>query len=355
MANQETRNILFDCERMKYPHTGLYHFCLQLGNALIRNSDAALEKISFYMPAAAGKVFGDDVSYVTQNSFHKFLFPPVEKYDIWHGTYQGSNYVPSGAFVKKVLTIHDLNFLYEHEARPEKIRRSLKKIQKQIDRADKICTISEYVKTDVLRHLNLRSKDVEVIYNGCNIKHIENLVPPLHHPVGPFIFTVGTITSKKNFHVLPSLLRSNDLQLIIAGIVQQEDYQSKIKEEAARLGVADRVVFTGSISDNDKEWYFKNCTAFAFPSIAEGFGLPVIEAMAFGKPVFLSTSTSLPEIGGNLAYYFKSFDTDDMDITFREGMEHFRKNATAAAIMERAGMFSWNKAALQYLKIYREI
>ncbi|CAN5839623.1 hypothetical protein BH10BAC2_BH10BAC2_34690 [soil metagenome] len=355
MSKQKARNILFDCERMKYPHTGLYHFCLQLGNALIRNSDTGSEKISFYLPNSAGKVFGDHASCIAQNSLHKFLFPAVGKYNVWHGTYQGSNYVPSGASVKKVLTIHDLNFLYEQGERPEKIKRSLRKIQNQIDRADKICTISNYVKQDVQQYLDVKNKEIKVIYNGCNIQHLANLQSPVLLPVQPFIFTIGTITNKKNFHVLPALIKNNDLVLVIAGIVQQQDYQKKILEEATKHGVANKVIFTGSVSDNDKEWYLKNCTAFVFPSIAEGFGLPVIEAMAFGKPIFLSTATSLPEVGGDMAYYFTSFDAEDMQQVFQKGIENYNNINPSAAIIERAASFSWDKAAKKYLSTYRAL
>lgn len=352
-TNPKTKRILFDCERMKYPHTGLYHFCLQLGQALLRNMDGTKIKMSFYMPDKSGKLFGSKASYISQNSFHKLLFPSVKMFDIWHASYQGSRYVPSDNNIKKVLTIHDLNFLYEHETRTEKIKRSLKKIQTDINRADKICTISQYVKNDVQEHLNVKDKEIEVIYNGCNITDIENPQLPAEPPGQPFIFTLGTIMHKKNFHVLPALLRNNKLQLLIAGIIQQQEYQNKIKEEAAKHGVADRVIFTGSVSDNDKKWYLQNCEAFVFPSIAEGFGLPVIEAMAFGKPVFLSTATSLPEIGGEVAYYFRSFDADDMQQTFRKGMEHYNAYNPAEAIIKRALSFNWDNAAKKYLSLYK--
>lgn len=353
--NSRIKRILFDCERMKYPHTGLYHFCLQLGQALINNIDGAKTKMSFYMPDKSGKPFGNQASYISQNSFHKLLFPSVKMFDIWHASYQGSRYVPSDNNIKKVLTIHDLNFLYEHETRAEKIRRSLKNIQADIDRSDKICTISHYVKNDVHKYLNAKGKEIEVIYNGCNITNTGNLQLPAEQPAQPFIFTLGTIMHKKNFHVLPALLRNNKMHLLIAGIIQQQEYQNKIKEEAAKHGVADRVIFTGSVSDNDKKWYLQNCEAFVFPSIAEGFGLPVIEAMAFGKPVFLSTATSLPEIGGDLAYYFQSFDADDMQQTFKNGMEHYNKYNPAEAIIERALSFNWNTAAKKYLSVYKSL
>ncbi len=351
--NNPIKNILFDCERMKYPHTGLYHFCLHLGQALMRNMNPAYEKVSFYMPAKAGKLFGNGACYISQSSLHKFLFPSVKEFEVWHCTNQESDYKPDSNNLKEVLTIHDLNFLYEHQARPKKIEKSLRKMQSQINRTDQICTISEYVKADIQKHLQLQGKPIDVIYNGCNIDSRHTTQQPKYVPGKPYIFTLGTITPKKNFHVLPALLRNNDLQLIISGILLQEEYKLKIIGEAMKHGVQDKIIFTGAISDNDKHWYYNHCEAFIFPSIAEGFGLPVIEAMAFGKPVFLSTATSLPEIGGNLAYYFQSFDADDMQQTFQKGLEHYQFYKPEAAIRKRAETFSWDNAALQYIKIYK--
>ena len=91
-----------------------------------------------------------------------------------------------------------------------------------------------------------------------------------------------------------------------------------------------------------------------FPSIAEGFGLPVIEAMHFGKPVFLSKFTSLPEVGGNVAYYFDNFNAAHMQSVFAKGMQDFENRKPQKEIMEQAAKFSWDKAAIQYLELYAE-
>lgn len=349
------RRILFDCERMKYPNTGLYHFCLHLGSALLRQADPEQEEIAFYLPDAEQKVFGDSCTYITQKSYHKLVFPSLRTFDIWHCTFQGSNYRPLRFQAKEVFTIHDLNFLYEHSERPEKIKRSLRKMQQLVDRASAICTISEYVKNDLQRHLDLGNKPVHVIFNGCNIDTTVALQPPAYTPSAPFLFTVGTIMRKKNFHVLPALLLHNDYQLLIAGITQEEDYAALILQEAERLGVADRLVFPGAISENDKCWYLQHCTAFSFPSLAEGFGLPVIEAMAYGKPVFLSKATSLPEIGGSVAYYFDSFEPEAMSQSLQQGLDHYRRENPQALIKERAAGFNWDTAARQYIQLYRSL
>ena len=348
-------NILFDCERMRHPHTGLYQFCLQLGMALIRNMNATEQKITIYAPQSAENIFGSNVNYLHQKSIHKFWFPETQKFNVWHGTYQSSNYAPSGASLKKVITIHDLNFLYEHTNDEARIKRSLKHIQHHINKADEVCTISEYVKQDVQKHLSLKNKNVTVVYNGGNVHIPEQLQEPALKPASPFIFTIGTIMRKKNFHVLPALLVDNDFHLLIAGITQDESYLMQIKETAKALGVLDRVVFTGAITDNDKQWYLQNCMAFAFPSIAEGFGLPAIEAMAFGKPIFLSTTTSLPEIGGDVAYYFNSFEPVDMQQVFNNGLDNYNATQPQQKIKDRAAMFSWDEAAKQYLNIYNKL
>jgi len=108
------------------------------------------------------------------------------------------------------------------------------------------------------------------------------------------------------------------------------------------------------VTNGEKSWYYKNCLAFVFPSIGEGFGLPVLEAMYFGKPVFLSSATSLPEVGGKVAYYFDNFEPPQMKNVFEKGMQHYNSEHPEQAIIERAKNFSWEKAADEYLDVYRK-
>jgi glycosyltransferase involved in cell wall biosynthesis len=142
---------------------------------------------------------------------------------------------------------------------------------------------------------------------------------------------------------------------VIAGITHEEAYLQKIKQEAVRWGVEHRVIIAGAITDAQKQWYYQQCEAFVFPSIAEGFGMPVLEAMYFGKPVFLSTHTSLPEIGGSLAYYFTSFDPDEMRNAVEQGLQHYHQTSPQQALQRHALSFSWSAAARQYLTMYRDL
>ena len=343
---------MIDCERMKYPFTGLYYYCLHLKKNL--EAITSDKELCYYIRQVNKDLFRDNC-IVNQHSLHKFFFPSVKDYSIWHSTYQGTMYYPWKQKIKILFTVHDLNFLYD-ESKPEwKKKRYLAQVAAKIDRADHVVAISNFVLNDVKKHINIDGKPCTVIYNGCNIEEITTLSIPSLKPTVPFLFTIGTIVDKKNFHVLPALLSNNDWQLVIAGVTNSEEYKNKIVQEAKSLGVEDRVIFTGPVSENDKQWYYKNCEAFAFPSISEGFGLPVIEAMYFGKPVLLSTHTSLPEIGGNAAYYFENFEPQHMQHVLHESLQDYKTNDRVNAIINRALYFDWKNTAKQYLEVYNKL
>jgi glycosyltransferase involved in cell wall biosynthesis len=347
-------HVLIDCERTKYPNTGLFHFCLSLGNELIQQRNTKEEEFIFYVPKKQGQLFGNNQQYVIQHSLHKFFRPGTRKFQVWHSTYQNSNYRPFHPATKIVLTVHDLNFLIERKADPAKIKKHLQQVQENINRASHIVCISAYTRQTMLEHLDLKNKTIQIIYNGCNINEFPGYNQPVYKPAKSFIFSIGTVLPKKNFHVLPCLLKNNDHELVIAGIINKK-YAAKIFEEARLQGVENRVRLIGPVSEADKYWYYKNCLAFTFPSLAEGFGLPVVEAMYYGKPVFISTHTSLPEIGGDRAYYFENFDAAHMQAVFENGMQHYNNNNLAAAIRERALKFNWTDAARDYLSVYRTL
>lgn len=344
--------IILDCERMKYPHTGLYHFCLQLGCSLLK--EAGEEDFSFFMPWECGPVFGSHAQYISQYAGHKWILPRTDNYNVWHATHQGSQYFPARRKIPIVLTVHDLNFLKGGFKSAAKRRNYLQALQHKIDRADHIATISQFVLDDLRGHVRLDNKPVTVIYNGCNINKDMQPAAPLVQPDGPFLFTIGTIAIKKNFHVLPALLVNNDKHLVIAGIVQDEAYKKEIIMAAQHAGVLNRLHFTGPVTEAEKYWYYQHCEAFVFPSIAEGFGLPVIEAMAFGKPVFLSTHTSLPEIGGHEAFYFSDFDPENMREMLQKGLSAYSADAgLVERLKARAYSFNWQNTARKYIEIYR--
>lgn len=147
------------------------------------------------------------------------------------------------------------------------------------------------------------------------------------------------------------------MELLIAGRLDDPDYIQTMKSMATQWGVEERLRLLGPVTENEKSWYLSNCDAFMHPSRAEGFGLPVVEAMSFGKPVFASNLTSLPEICGDAAFYFSSFEEDHIQHTFREGMQCYKKkgNDMVMELKERSRKFNWERSAEEYFKVYQTL
>lgn len=348
--------IIFDCERMKYPDTGLYHYCLNLGRHLEKNINLLQEQLFFYTPPGEQHWSFHTGNHITQNPLHKFILPPLTSHEIWHSTYQNTHYMPvANKKIKVVLSIHDLNFMYDERKSPAKKQKYLRYLQSLINRADAIVCISLFSKKDVLQHCDIKNKPLYVIHNGTNLLLKPELTTRSYKPRMPFLFSIGVINRKKNFHVLLPLLKKNTMELLIAGKYDDRDYLSFIRKQSKELGVEDNVHLLGHVSENEKSWYFNNCRAFALPSVSEGFGLPLAEAMSCGKPLFLSDRTALPEIGGDVSFYFRDFQPEHMQQVFHSGMINYNSNGLKYRIMERGRNFNWDKAAKQYLEVYRSL
>lgn len=347
----EKINIVIDLEKMRYKHTGLYTFCDSLKDNLIQYGSSFFDFTFFVCKTI---VLPENLKTINRSFFKKIVLMPRFKYKIWHTTFQNTKFFPLN-FVKIVYTIHDLNFLHE-DVPVKKKNKKIKKIQKRIDKAAYVTVISKYVLKELKENLRIDSeKKIKVIYNGVDVKLFPEFHSPKYFPKAKFIFTIGTIMQKKNFHVISSLLIDNDMELIIAGKTISESYRRKIIDVAKDLGVESRVKLLGAITDEEKYWYMKKCIAFVFPSIAEGFGIPPIEAMQLGKPVFLSKYTSLPEIGGDKAFYFDDFDENHMKSVFNTGMRDYELKKMDNEIIQWGTSFSWKKSTEEYLAVYKEV
>lgn len=337
------KKILIDLERTKYPNTGLFTFCSQLYNSLKKYS----QKYDYYCLGAFGQK-----NTLKVKSWHKLFGVPSPKFDVWHVTYQNSSYKPLRANIPVVLTVHDLNFLYTKISDKKKTK-LLKEVQTLINRAAYVVVISEFVLKDVIKNC-IVNKPIKVIHNGVDVKRFDTHVPT-NIPTEKFLFTLGTVLPKKNFHVLVPLLKDTNYKLLIAGILPDQEYHHKIIAIAEEHGVTEQLVMLGAISEEDKYWYLKNCEAFFFPSLMEGFGLPVIEAMQLGKPVFISKKTCLPEIGGPNAYYFDNFKADHMSKVLELGLKDYRENKREESIKQWANQFSWEKSVAAYEQVYEDV
>ena len=342
--------ILLTFESMRFANTGLHTFGQCLGREVLRQGGDALDVNAYIYPVQDG-FLGPGANYVRHRKLHRWFFPLRRRFDLVHFTDQYCRFGPARVHGKTIMTIHDLNQLYEQPAGSRKLDKHMRRLQLKIAGADHIVAISHFVAADVVRHFPQARDKISVIYNGTDHSCAPEGHRPQHAPHGPFLFALGMVCAKNNFHVLVPLLRNNARQLIIAGIVKEE-YRQTILDEAAACGVSERVIITGPVSAHDKDWYYANCEAFVFPSLAEGFGLPVIEAMHHGKPVFLSSLTSLPEIGGDAAYYFEHFAAEHMAQVLADGLAHFADGG-AERVRRHASQFTWEKAGAAYLALYR--
>ncbi|MBK7561835.1 MAG: glycosyltransferase family 4 protein [Chitinophagaceae bacterium] len=353
------KKIILDCDLMKYPHSGLYHYCLNLGTSvqsLLEQKDEA--RIAFYVPPAEARSFGPDSRHIVEKkSIWNFFNPFLRSCTIWHAPFQSGRILPDKKKypgIKILLTIHDLNPLHEGKP-PEEQRKSLAHTQSLIDKSDALVCISEFCKGDVLANCKVGNKPVYVVHNGTHKVHTPQLTVNSYQPARPFLFGMGYVNTKKNYHVLLPLLKNEGIELVIAGRLDEPDYIEKIKQQALKMGVSDRLHILGPVTEGEKSWYFKNCLAFVHPSLAEGFGAPVVEVMQFGKPLFLSARTSLPEIGGDAAFYFSSFNEEHIQQVFHDGMIIFEKEKIADRVRKRGMEFDWEEKAKQYLEVYQSL
>ncbi|TXI34804.1 MAG: hypothetical protein E6Q58_01095, partial [Niabella sp.] len=222
------RSIILDCDLMKHPNSGLYHYCLNLGrevNSLIQEKDDL--KMTMFVPEAEKNTFGSDVKSVVDKKWVWNFLKPVEKNCVlWHAPFQSGRIVPDKKrwpSIKVLLTIHDLNVL--HEGKPaEEQRKSLAHTQQLINRADALVCISQFTREDVQKNLQVENKPVYVIYNGIHAIGKSFLNSSSYQPVRPFLFGMGYINRKKNYHVLLPLLKNKDVELVLAGRLDEPAY-----------------------------------------------------------------------------------------------------------------------------------
>lgn len=353
-------NILIDLERLRYPYSGLGYYCQCLEAGLRSLQDLPIE-LNYYK-AGTGKRPTDERRF---SHLHHYYNPTPCGYTLLHVTHQLQRYFLRTASVKgkRLLTLHDLNFLYE-QLSPKSYGRRLKRVRHNVSRADIIVCISHFVADCLREHKDLiglrPDQRIEVIHNGIMLDEGAGQQTERTKPLADveYLLSIGAFLEKKQQHLLVEMLPHlpESLHLVLVFSSGDAAYSARIRQLTTDLRLQHRVHFLESVTADEKQYLLNQCCALVHPSIAEGFGIPPIEAMALGKPVFLSQATSLPEVGGAEAYYFSGNNPQRMAEEVLTGLEGYRADGTKSGRLRLwAGQYDYRAMAQRYADLYQSL
>jgi glycosyltransferase involved in cell wall biosynthesis len=263
-----------------------------------------------------------------------------------------------------VVTVHDLAFRLFPEQYPGLKRRYLDALtRRSVEQADQVIAVSDNTRADLLRAYRVHPERVHVVPNG-----VDPSLQPINDPTSlaqfrarhqlpdQFILALSTLQPRKN---LITLLRawarldaSSRLPLVVAGAPGWK--VDPIFEEVRALGIADQMRFAGYAASDELALWYSAATLFVYPSLYEGFGLPVLEAMACGTPVVSSNASSLPEVAGDAALLVDPRDVDGLAAAIdRLAQDPTLRASLAKQGIERARQFSWARTARETVEVYR--
>lgn len=267
---------------------------------------------------------------------------------IFHGLNQR---LPAMPFRRTVVTFHDLFVMSGEYSTPEFRARFAAQARDAAARADLILTVSHFTKSQVVGLLGVPEQRVRVVHHGSGAW--ASLASPARKRE-PIILHVGAIQKRKNIERLVEAFESleSGWKLVLAGSQGYGAEAILARIRASKAG--GRIVITGYVTEQQlAEWYAR-ASIFAFPSLDEGFGMPVLEAMAAGVPVMTSNRSALPEVAGDAALLVDPENTE----AIREALRHLVTNQNLRATLicsghARAQLFTWEKAACETWTAYQ--
>jgi glycosyltransferase involved in cell wall biosynthesis len=278
-----------------------------------------------------------------------------------------SHYAPRFSPIPTAISVMDMSFIFYPELFLKKDLYQLTNWTKySVIAASAVFTISNSSKDDIIKTYGIDSKKVHVTYPGIKIQNSKvkaKNMEELRKKFGikkEYILFVGTLQPRKNIERLVeafSLLKGQETNILQLLIVGKRGWQyEEILRSPKKYGVEDKVKFLDFVEDNDLSLLYKNAVCFVLPSLYEGFGLPVLEAMKNGCPVLTSNVSSLPEAGGDAALYFDPNSAEDIA---RQIEKVIKDESLRASMVEKgkaqARKFSWEKTAAKTLKVLESL
>lgn len=358
MDQQQPRRIGISLGNIGALHDGLGEFSLQIGQRIAARAAQWRSEhgigFDFHLRERLDGLFGTEVGYLHVNRWQRLRHVQPRPYALWHSLHQLNKTLPPSfqgeGTGTRLVTVHDLNYLYGRNA--FSTWRHGRRTRALLARTDALVAISHHTAADVRRHLGWQ-REITVIHNGAR-----SFVAAAREPLPgwqaedprPFLFHLSRMSPSKNPQAILALAAAwPEMRFLMCGPPSDD---AKALKAANRLP---NVEFHLGISDAHKAWAYARCAGFLFPSLTEGFGLPPIEAMHFGKPVFLSRLTCLPEIGGDAAFYFDRFEAAPMRQLVQQGLAAHADPARARVVQAHAAQFDWDRAAEAYLALYRRL
>jgi glycosyltransferase involved in cell wall biosynthesis len=323
-----SREMLFGLSRLQADYRFLHCF----------RQHRLLKSMATALPPNCGRaVFGET-----------WLFPPA-RVSLFHGLNQR---MPARTFRRRVSTFHDLFVMTGEYSSSEFRTRFTRQAREAAERSDLIITVSEFTAAQVHELLGVEKSRLRVVHHG-----IRSLPAPPNTTRQRFILNVGAIQHRKNiirliraFEGVPS-----DWRLVLAGAPDGFGGAEAL-DAASRSSANGRIEITGYVSTRRLATLYASASVFAFPSLDEGFGMPVLEAMAHGVPVLSSDRSALPEVCGDAAVLVDPGDQDSLTgaLVRLTRDEKLRADLSTRG-RARAATFTWRRAVEQTWQVYREL
>lgn len=298
--------------------------------------------------------------------WHRLNLPvPVEWFcgpvDLFHSP----NFIlPPTRRAKTLLTVHDLSFIRHPQGAVDKLRRWLENVvPRSLARADHVLADSHSTKVDLLDIYGVPAKKISVVGAGveARFRPVTNLetrqaVRQKYKLPPRFILGLGTLEPRKNFTGLIRAFEQSAVRkthhLVIAG--GKGWLYNDIFAAAEQSAAAERIHFAGFVADDDLPALYSLADVFAYPSHYEGFGIPVVEAMACGTPVVCANNSSLPEVAGSAAVLVSADDTPALAAALQQlAVDRSLREKSVSAGFEQVKIFNWPAAAQRLLNVYQ--
>jgi glycosyltransferase involved in cell wall biosynthesis len=268
--------------------------------------------------------------------------------------------------VPTLLTVHDLSFIRDPDSAWPSLRDFLNQaVPRSVKRATHVLADSQATKDDLIELFGTPAEKITVLYSGVDARFVPirdraeiDRVCAKYQLPRPFILSVGTLQPRKNYgrliEAVGQVASIVPHHLVITG--GKGWMYETIFEQVEQSGLEGRVHFPGFVDDADLPALYSAADLFAYVSLYEGFGLPLLEAMACGTPVIGSNTSSLPEVIGDVGLQVDPRNVDDIAQALQQMIDQPELRAGSIELgLERAKTFTWNKAARELLAIYDQV